>query len=154
MRFSAMETFVLMMVAFGIGYFVNVLNCWFKEEGQWHFFIKIMEEKMDEQRNNAIAKINDEMQKDPANKYLEAVGHYVIDKCGSDKNAEAVLDEKKTLKGCMDAVMEEARKQAKNGVCVMADEEVYSLVDKYFSFTGEESIFLPSKGVLDLADFL
>lgn len=30
---------------------------------------------------NAIAKINAEMQKDPDNTYLEIVGHYIIDRC-------------------------------------------------------------------------
>lgn len=39
---------------------------------------------------NAIAKINEEMQKDPNNRYLEILGQYIIDRC-SEKAVASVI---------------------------------------------------------------
>lgn len=39
---------------------------------------------------DAIMKINAEMQKDPQNPYLEIVGTYVIDRCGEENTERAV----------------------------------------------------------------
>ena len=59
--------------------------------------------------DKAIEKINAEMQKDPADQYMEIVGHYVIDRCADEAVAAKVMGKKKTLRGAMDAVMERAK---------------------------------------------
>ena len=50
--------------------------------------------------DEAIRKINEEMQKSPSDRMLEAVGQYCIDLCTTEAAAKALLDEKKTLAGC------------------------------------------------------
>lgn len=61
---------------------------------------------------NAIAKINEEMQKDPNNRYLEILGQYIIDRC-SEKAVEAAARKKK-------------------GQCiVMSDGEIFDAADEY-----------------------
>jgi len=86
-------------------------------------------------QEEAIRKINEEMQKSPNDKALEAIGHYVIDLAASmDSAAASVLKEGKTLKGCMDEVRSRAKKQAQNGMAMIEDREVFSWVDEYFGF--------------------
>lgn len=83
----------------------------------------------------AIIKINAEMQRNASDRYTEAIGHHVIDACTTEANATAILDQQKTLKGAMDAVRKEAQSKAKGGVAVMDDGEVYAIVDQYFGLT-------------------
>lgn len=85
---------------------------------------------------DAIIKINAEIQADPADMYLEAIGHHVIDACATEQAAAAILAEGKTLKGAMSEVRAAAQKKAKGGVAVMRDEDVYAIVDKYFGIEG------------------
>ena len=87
--------------------------------------------------DQAIAKINAEMQKNPSDPYTEIIGHYVIDRCMNESAAAKVCADKKTLKGAMEAVMTEARKAIpKNhgsGVGVyMPPGDVFGAVDRYF----------------------
>lgn len=109
---------------------------------------------------DAIIKINAEMQADPADMYLEAIGHHVIDACATEQAAAAILAEGKTLKGAMAEVKNAVKKQAKGGVAVMRDGDVYAIVDKYFGIEGVAPAPAPSPapaakaGVsLDIGDF-
>lgn len=90
----------------------------------------------------AIEKINTEMQKNPEDKYTEAIGHYCIDRV-NDETAELFLVDSKTLKGALDAVKAVARKNAQSGVCVMTDDEVFSEVNKYFGLNDSMTIAVP-----------
>ena len=105
----------------------------------------------------AIIKINTEMQKAPNDKYLEAVGHHVIDACTTEANAKAVMNEKKTLAGAMAEVKGAARKMATNGVAIMADDDVYAIVDKYFGIfaapTAPAVPAAPGQVSLDIGSF-
>lgn len=104
----------------------------------------------------AIIKINTEMQKSPNDKHLEAIGHHVIDTITTEGNAKAVMNEKKTLAGAMAEVKGAARKMATNGVAIMADDDVYAIVDKYFGISAAPTApAAPASGkvVLDIADF-
>lgn len=83
-------------------------------------------------KEEAIKKINDEMQKNPDNQYIEIIGQYIIDQCGSEEMAKAVLAEGKTLRGCLDAIRSLAKKKAVNNVGVVTEEEAFSEVHKYF----------------------
>ena len=48
----------------------------------------------------AIIKINTEMQAKPDDLYLEAIGQHVIDRCGNVAAAEAVLKKRQDPQGC------------------------------------------------------
>ena len=115
---------------------------------------------------NSIKKINDEMQKKPDDLYTEIIGHYVIDRCQSEADAELVAKEDKTLSGAMKAITDAASKKKQGSVAVMTDAEVFGVVDKYFDFktdlkaqaaamsgTGAAPVEAPV-GKLDLTDFL
>lgn len=82
----------------------------------------------------AIEKINEEMQKDPTNEYMEIIGHYIIDRCTDETTAAAVLAEGKTLIGVLENINERARKKAKNNCAVISDDVVFKWVDEYFGF--------------------
>lgn len=81
--------------------------------------------------DKAIAKINAEMQKDPSNRYMEILGHYIIDRC--DERLAAEIAGGKTLKVAMDVVMERAKTMRKGNVAVLTLGEVLGAVDKYFN---------------------
>ncbi len=104
----------------------------------------------------AIIKINTEMQKNPTDKYMEAIGHHVIDACATEANAKAVLDEKKSLTGAMGKVKDAAKKRATGGVAVIEDSEVYAMVDEYFGLTAAPAVPAapaPGKVSLDIGSF-
>jgi len=121
---------------------------------------------------DAIKKINTEMQKAPDDPYREIIGHYIIDRCVDPACAEQVLKEGKTLEGAMKAVTEAARNAAKNGVAVRTPAQVFGEVDRYFGLAADPAAQrkaveaasggeVPSRGpepvkkmALDLADFL
>jgi hypothetical protein len=86
----------------------------------------------------AIEKINTEMQKDPNNKYLEIIGHYIIDRCTDDITAARIAAEGKTLKGAMDAVMAKATAARNGNVAVLTHTTVFAAVDSYFKITTDE----------------
>lgn len=114
----------------------------------------------------AIEKINAEMQKDPSNRYMEIIGHYIIDRC--DETLAAKIAEGKTLKGAMTAVEQRARNVKTGNVAVLTPGEVFGEVDKYFGLTTDtaaqwKAVGLPRPqpdppagrggGDIDLADF-
>lgn len=117
--------------------------------------------------DKAIEKINAEMQKDPSDRYMEIVGHYIIDRC--DEALAARIAEGKTLKDAMTAVERKA-KSVRNGrtVVPMTPDEVFDEVDKYFGLSTDiaaqwKAIGFPLSrtdppagrggGDIDLADF-
>lgn len=118
-------------------------------------------------QEEAIKKINDEMQKDPNNTYAEIIGHYVIDRCESAAVAALVLADGKNLKGAMEAVVAAARKVKSGNVAVLTPDKVFGEVDRYFGMNTDQAAqqramsglgapvqVQKKKPVLDLADFL
>lgn len=87
--------------------------------------------------DQAIEKINAEMQKAPADRYLEILGHYLIDRC--DEALAAKITGGKTLKDAMTAVERRARRAQKGNVAVLAPDEVFSEVDKYFGLPADST---------------
>ena len=87
----------------------------------------------------AIQKINTEMQKNPTDTYTEIIGHYIIDRCGDEITAAYVADEKKSLKGAMDAVMQLATKKKNGNVAVLTPQDVFGAVDQYFGMATDEA---------------
>lgn len=84
----------------------------------------------------AIEKINAEMQKDPSDRYMEIIGHYIIDRC--DEALAVKIAEGKTLKDSMTAVERKA-KSVRNGrsVVPMTPDELFGEVDKYFGLSSD-----------------
>lgn len=76
----------------------------------------------------------------------EAINKFVVD----DKAAEAVLDKRKSLSGCMKKIMDEARKRAANNVACLNEEEVREIALKYYGISGET----PADNVIDIIDLL
>lgn len=118
----------------------------------------------------AIAKINEEMQKNADDPYTEVIGHYIIDRCESEITAEKVAAEDKTLAGAMKAILQKASAVKKGSVAVLLPEIVFGEVDRYFGLptdlSAQQAAFRPSASlglpeyrkpeqiVLDLESFL
>ena len=114
----------------------------------------------------AFEKINEEMQKSPDDGYMEILGHYLIDRCADLGGGALIGVEGKTLKGAMDAVMDEAKKKKHGTVAVLSDAEVFGIVDEYFGLKtdykaqygalpkSEKKPVASAGTVLDLSDFL
>ena len=121
--------------------------------------------------DEALKKINEEMQKNPDDLYTEIVGHYIIDRCGDQSVAAKVAKPDKSLSGAMGMIMRAARNKTKSNVAVLTPAEVFGAVDRYLGIPEDktaqaaamvsaggsvQSAPAPDRGRvdLDLADFL
>lgn len=96
----------------------------------------------------AIKKINDEMQKDPNNTYMEIIGHYLIDRATAEPMVAAAINEpKKTLKDAMDKVMESAKKKKQGNVAVLTPDQVFEVIDDYFGLVRNAAAMYKSLGM-------
>lgn len=94
---------------------------------------------MDKVIEQAIEKIKQEMGKEN-NAYITYIGNYVIENIEINKpTAEKIVKGSKTISGSLKKVQSEARKIAQNGVAMLAEREVLSIVAKYFEFEGVQS---------------
>lgn len=80
----------------------------------------------------AIKKINDEVQKNHSNTYLVMVGEHIIDCITTEEAAEQVLQGGKNLQGCLSYIQGEARKKQTGNVAVIDDVTVYRWAREYF----------------------
>ena len=66
-------------------------------------------------------------------KYAQAIASYLLGRIETDECLRAKLEEtNKTLKGCVDYVKSEAKKQAEDGVAMIEDNQVYDWCVHYF----------------------
>lgn len=66
-------------------------------------------------------------------KYAQAIANYLLERIETDECLRAKLEEtNKTLKGCVDYVKSEAKKQAEDGVAMIEDNQVYDWCVHYF----------------------
>ena len=70
---------------------------------------------------DAIKKINTEIQKEPSNRYLALVGEHIIDNITSEAAAEKVLKKEKTLAKALAGIENQASKQ-KEGDCAVIED--------------------------------
>lgn len=98
---------------------------------------------------NAISKINEEMQKEPSNKYLEIIGHYIIDRCSEEAVAKAVNNPEKSLNGAYEHIEIAARKKASKHCAVMTDSEIFDAIDEYFGISANSGARAHTKGEVD-----
>ena len=66
-------------------------------------------------------------------KYAQVIANYLLERIETDECLRAKLEEtNKTLKGCVDYVKSEAKKQAEDGVAMIEDNQVYDWCVHYF----------------------
>lgn len=66
-------------------------------------------------------------------KYAQAIAGYLLDRIETDECLKAKLEEtNKTLKGCVEYIKKEARKEAEDNVAVIEDSQVYEWAVHYF----------------------
>lgn len=84
---------------------------------------------------DAIKKINTEIQKEPSNRYLALVGEHIIDNITSEAAAEKVLKKEKTLAKALAGIENQASKQKEGNCAVIEDSVVYGWAREYFGLT-------------------
>lgn len=110
---------------------------------------------------NAIEKLNNDIQKHPQDQYRALVGEHLIDCITTEEIADKVLEEGKTLEAALktilsnakkiamkehlfkcingEAAAENAKKEATSGCVAIADEEVYKWAREYFGIGAMEA---------------
>ena len=105
---------------------------------------------MTEKIQKAIDKIDAEAEKmNSASVRLlcsHIIDHYLV----NDENADKVLAEGKSLKGCWDHITSNARKLAAGNCAAVPDDTVYEWAAGYYGFTDEET----KAEIIDLLDLL
>jgi len=112
---------------------------------------------MTEKIQKAIDKIDGEAE-EIRNAYITSrVVQRIIDEClTTDENAEKLLDEKKTLQGCIMSIFENAKKQGtvkveKGGAFVGGeDEDLWNWVCEYYGF----AVDCKENKIVDIFDFI
>lgn len=102
---------------------------------------------MTETMQKATEKVSREMETD--NPYIKVLGEYILtDVLTDDFAAEKVLDEKKPLKGCLEAIKAKARKDAADGMAMVRGDAVYGWLREYYGVSGstEASAPVPAAG--------
>ncbi len=112
---------------------------------------------------NAIEKLNNEIQKKPQDLYTALVGEHLIDCITTETAAEKVLEKGKTLEEALKKIRGNAKEKAVGGCAVIADEEVYKWAREYFGLEAIEAGDVKSANIaepkkkelhLSLEDFL
>lgn len=89
---------------------------------------------MTEKIQKAIDKIDGEAEKlDNVNARLIA-SHIIDTYLNSDGNAEKVLDDKHTLRVCLENIKSKAKKQAFGGCAMIDDDTVFGWAKEYYGF--------------------
>ena len=66
-------------------------------------------------------------------KYAQAIANYLLGRIETDECLRTKIEEtNKTLKGCVDYIKSEAKKQAEDGVAMIEDNQVYDWCVHYF----------------------
>ena len=108
---------------------------------------------MSDLTDRAIARITEECQK---KEYLIPFEEYLTS-IMTDKIAEKVLDEKKTLQGCFDEMKKTAEKHmVRNenvGTACIPPEEGFAIIRDYYGIDNAEKAS-QDPGVIDITDFL
>lgn len=66
-------------------------------------------------------------------KYAQAIANYLLNRIETDECLKTKLEEtNKTLKGCVEYIKKEARKEAEDNVAIIEDSQVYEWAVHYF----------------------
>ena len=75
----------------------------------------------------------EKLDKEAITENMKVISAYLKSKCQSDEDlCSMILDTDKSLSKCFVYITSEAKKKAKNGYCMMSDEEVFMLSEQYF----------------------
>lgn len=85
----------------------------------------------------AIKKIDDEMNKNKNNRTYKRIGEYLKEIIKTNQQAEKILVKEKSIKGSIEAMSAEAKKVAVSNCGVLTDEEGFEIVRKYFDIKEE-----------------
>ena len=109
---------------------------------------------MSMKQDQASAKMAEECQE---KEYLIPFEEYLTSIC-TDRVAEKILADGKTLQGCYNHLIAEAEKKLKtknrNQCIVMRGEEGIEIIQKYFGITEEDLDTKEPSGVIDIMSFL
>ena len=106
---------------------------------------------------DAIKKINLQIQMSPNDKYRALIGEYIIDQITTEAAAEQILQAEKTLNRALVEITKKAEKQKMGNCVVIEDAVVYGWAREYFGLTANPQAPAeePKKGVcVSLEDFL
>ncbi|MBS3885592.1 MAG: hypothetical protein KGZ56_00885 [Dethiobacter sp.] len=84
----------------------------------------------------AIEKLRSEMEQNKNHRYIQIVGNFLVQYVTKNTAAaERILTEGKTIKGSLNDMKNEARKNQMDGIGVLSDEEGFAVVLKYYGIT-------------------
>ncbi|MBE0451966.1 MAG: hypothetical protein IBX70_14155 [Clostridia bacterium] len=84
--------------------------------------------------NEAIKKIQDEIDSEKNNHYVQYVGKYMIEHLNKNQGyAENILDESKSIKGSLKKMEEEAKKVKQGNMAMFTPDEGLKIVLEYFN---------------------
>lgn len=89
---------------------------------------------MSERTDKAIARITEEMMA-IGTRTARRIEEYLTNKCTNDLIAEKLLDEDKTLKGCVAFCTKKAEPQRDGQSAMVEDEEVFEWIEEYYGIT-------------------
>lgn len=96
--------------------------------------------------NQAIAKIDQEIESKKGNKYIKAIGEYLKGHLREhEEDAEKILVESKSIEKSIGAMKQEASKNKVGNMAMISDEEGYKIVLKYFGIKLVGKITVPDK---------
>ena len=105
---------------------------------------------MTEKIQQAIHTIDEDAEKLKDTNARVIASHIIDTYLNTDENADKVLNDKHTLKGCLESIKTKAKKQASNGVAMIADDTVYGWVKDYYGF----AVDCKENKIIDLLDFI
>ncbi|WP_273123414.1 Cas9 inhibitor AcrIIA9 family protein [Bacillus weihaiensis] len=87
----------------------------------------------------AIEKLQNEMNENKDDAYIQAIGQFLIQQIEKNESAdEAILATDKTIKNSLETMKDEAKKKAVNGFAMFTPDEGFALVLKYFDIKNEK----------------
>jgi hypothetical protein len=90
--------------------------------------------------NEAIKKIQDEIDNEKNNSYVQYVGKYMIEYLNKNQGyADNILDESKSIKGSLKKMEEEAKKVKQGNMAMFTPDEGLKIVIEYFGIEFIES---------------
>lgn len=103
--------------------------------------------------NQALNKIISEMEQTKNNLYVHMVGEFLLEHLKTTPgSAEKILGEGKTIAKSLDSVRKEAEKKKTGNCAVLPDQEVFTLVLKYFEIDTVVAIQTPAAAPAPKAD--
>ena len=90
---------------------------------------------------NAIIKLNDEIDANKTNPYVKLIGEFLIAHVSANpQDAENILVTDKTILSSLEAMKNEAIKTQSDGMAMLTDAEGFAVVLKYYGIEGQAVI--------------